>query len=106
MSNVNQLRKASPVPGAVRSGYTSSSTPWPLVAGSYHEPVRPCWFKSGDASAARTAAEASRIPAPQVDVLHDEPAGNGLALDFNSARTSAASRSGATASISATTPLT
>ena len=39
-------------------------------------------------------------------MVHVDPIGNGLALPFTSARTCAASRSGATDSISATTPLT
>ena len=46
------------MPGPTRSGKTSTSTPWPLVAGSYHEPVSPCWLRSGAAAAAGTDAEA------------------------------------------------
>ncbi len=58
------------------------------------------------ACARRTAPGASSSPAPHVEVVQVEPAGNGLALAASISRTAAALESGATDSINATTPLT
>jgi len=64
-SKVNQLPCRKPVPAPTASAKTSTSMPWPLVAGWYHEPVKPCWFRSGNA--------APPVPPAPVTEYENEP---------------------------------
>src|SRR4029453_8889512 len=67
-SKVNQLSWTEPVPGATRSGNTSISNPCPLVAGSNHEPVRPCWLRWGPGGGGGPETDADS-PAKLVAIL-------------------------------------
>src|SRR4029434_757602 len=60
VSQVTRRSWTERVRGATRSGNTSISKPCPLVAGSNHEPVRPCWLRSGPVGGGGAETDADR----------------------------------------------